>query len=70
MCMATAYLKNGSRKKLLLQEVASIELSGETLVMQSLFGKQKKIRGSILEVDFLSSTVLLEGQVSHEEAET
>jgi len=68
--MATAYLKSGSSKKLILEEVASIDISGENVVMKSLFGKQKKIRGNIKEVDFLSSTIFLEELVSREDVET
>lgn len=69
MCMATVYLKKGSNKIHLLEEVASINISGKSVVVKSLFGKQKKIHGMIKEVDFLNSTVLLEKCASQEDTE-
>lgn len=60
MCMAKAYLKHGPRKEVLLEEVAYIQLEGESLLLKPLFGEQKSVRATIREIDFLNSTILLE----------
>jgi len=60
MCMATAYMKRGSRKEVLLQEVAYIHPKGDSMVLKPLFGEQKRVKASIREIDFLNSTILFE----------
>ena len=60
MCMATGYMKRGPRKEVLLQEVAYIQLKGDSFFLKSLFGKQKRVKASIREIDFLNSTILFE----------
>lgn len=63
MCMATAYLSEGTGSVVLLKEVASVVIEGQEVQVMSLFGEEKNLRGRIREVDFLHSTVLFEGQV-------
>jgi predicted RNA-binding protein len=60
MCMATAYMKRGPRKEVLLQEVAYIQLTEDSMVLKPLFGEQKRVKASIREIDFLNSTILFE----------
>jgi predicted RNA-binding protein len=60
MCMATAYLKQGSRKEVLLAEVAYVQPEGDSLLLKPLFGEQRCVRATIREIDFLNSTILLE----------
>ncbi len=67
MCMATAYLKEGSHQMVLLDEVAFIDIDRKSVRVRSLFGKEKVFRGVIKEVDFLSSTVLFEKETPEEE---
>ena len=67
MCMATAYLIEGSHQMVLLEEVAFIDIDGKSIRARSLFGKKKDFRGVIKEVDFLHSTVLLEKEIPEED---
>jgi predicted RNA-binding protein len=60
MCMATAYIKRGSRKEVFLQEVAYIQPKGDSMVLKPLFGEQKRVKANIREIDFLNSTILFE----------
>lgn len=60
MCMATVYMKRGPRKEVLLQEVAYIQLTEDSMVLKPLFGEQKRVKASIREIDFLNSTILFE----------
>lgn len=60
MCMATAYLRQGSGRERVLEEVAYLQLDGGTVLLKPLLGEQKRVRATIREIDFLSSTILLE----------
>ncbi len=60
MCMATAYMKRGPRKEILLQEVAYMQPKGDSIVLKPLFGEQKRVKATIREIDFLNSTILFE----------
>ena len=67
MCMATAYLKEGSHQMVLLDEVAFIDIDRKSVRVRSLFGKEKDFQGAIKEVDFLHATVLLEKETPQED---
>jgi len=58
--MASAYLKRGSEKELILEEVAALRCEGDELHLKPLFGEEKCIKGKIREIDFLDSRILLE----------
>lgn len=60
MCLATAYLKQGAREDVFLEEVALIRSGGEELILRTLFGEERSLKADIKEVDFESSKVLLE----------
>jgi predicted RNA-binding protein len=60
MCMATAYMKRGSEKEVILQEVAFLQPKGDSMILKPLFGEQKSIKAIIKEIDFLNSTIIFE----------
>ena len=60
MCMATAYMKRGPRKEVILQEVAFLEPKGDSIILKPLFGEQKSVKAIIREIDFLNSTIVFE----------
>jgi len=60
MCEATVYVKTDSQEKEIMRDVAHVEPEGDTLVLSSLLGEQKLVRGRIVRLDFLKHTVLIE----------
>lgn len=66
MCMASAYLKRGSEKKLILKEVATLRCDGDELYLKPLFGEEKHIKGKVKEIDFLNSRILFEQDSTEE----
>jgi len=60
MCMASVWIKKDSEEKNLLEEVAVIRVSGENLVLSTLFGEEESVKAKIKEIDFVNSKVLLE----------
>jgi len=60
MCLSKAYVeKNGSRK-LLMEEVASIDFKDDKLQLKTLFGEEKEVYGSIKRIDFMTHNVYLQ----------
>ena len=60
MCLAKAYLQEKGEKKLLLQEVAFIEIENKRLLLSTIFGEQKEIEADIKQIDFQNSNIILE----------
>jgi len=60
MCLAKAYLKENSERKLLLEEVALIEIEDKRLLLSTLFGEKREIEADLKEIDFQNSSVILE----------
>lgn len=60
MCIANAYLKQGAREDIFLEEVALIRSERGKLILRTLFGEERSIVADIKEVNFESSKVLLE----------
>jgi len=59
MCMASVWIKKGTREENLLEEVAVIKLKGEKLILSTLLGEEKLVEAKIEEIDFMNSKVLL-----------
>jgi predicted RNA-binding protein len=60
MCLSKAYLERNGKRQLVAEDVASIEFSGETLRLKTLFGELKEVGASVREIDFLTHSILLE----------
>ncbi len=63
MCMAKAYRREGDagEPKLLLEDLARIEVEGETIRLSSIFGDTTEVKGTIREIDFQGGSVIVEG---------
>ncbi len=60
MCLAKAYLKKSNKNELLLENVASIEISDRKLTLNTIFGETRELEASIKKIDFANSNILLE----------
>jgi predicted RNA-binding protein len=60
MCLAKAYTGSNKEKKLLLEDIASLQVKDGKLLVTTLFGEHREIEASIKEIDFMSSSVILE----------
>ncbi|HVN23863.1 MAG TPA: CooT family nickel-binding protein [Syntrophorhabdales bacterium] len=59
MCQTTAYVIEGDREVLLLQDVISIKPENGSLRMVNLFGEEKVVRGTIKQIDLLAHKILI-----------
>ena len=60
MCLSKAYVDRNGKRELLMEEIASIKVKGEKLLVRTLFGEQKEIGANIREIDFLTHSIILE----------
>ena len=61
MCLAKAYVGVNNEKELLMEEIASLKAKDGKLLVTTLFGEQKEIEAHIREIDFMASSIILEG---------
>ena len=60
MCLAKAYIGKKEENDLVMEEIASIKVEDDKLLVTSLFGEQKEVAARIREIDFKSSDIILE----------
>ena len=60
MCLSKAYVARDGERGLLLEDVTSVEIKDNKLLLKTLFGEEKEIEASIKQVDFLARTIVLE----------
>jgi len=59
MCLATAYLSEGSGEPV-LRDIAYMRFDGDSVELETLFGEEKVIPGRVREVDFSTSKIILD----------
>ena len=59
MCLSKAYIDRNGKRELLMEEIASVEIEDEKLLLKTLFGEKRKIEASIREIDFLTNRIVL-----------
>ena len=60
MCLSKAYIEKSGRRELLMEEVASLKLDREKILLETLMGEQREIDASIKEINFLTHSITLE----------
>lgn len=59
MCQTTAYIMDGDREVLLLQDVISVKPEAGVLRMINLFGEEKIVPGRIKQIDLLAHKIII-----------
>ena len=60
MCLSKAYFERDGERQLVAEDVASVDVAGDTLRLKTLFGELKEVGGRIREIDFLTHSIVLE----------
>ena len=60
MCLAKVYLSENGKRELLMQEIAYVGVGDEKLLLRTLFGEQKEVEAKLREIDFATSSIILE----------
>lgn len=67
MCLARAYV-DSTHDEPILESIARMRVLGDRVELETLFGEQKVVPGKVLEVDFATSYILLDGNHGHDSA--
>lgn len=59
MCLAAAYLNKGGDEPI-LRDIAHMRFDGDNVEMETLLGEEKVVSGRVLEVDFVTSRIMLD----------
>ena len=59
MCLAKVYLNKWGDEPV-LQDIAHMQLHGKRVELETLLGEEKIIQGRVVEVDFVTSRILLD----------
>jgi len=60
MCLSKAYVDRNGERELVMEEIASVELTDDKLLFKTLFGEQKEIKANIREINFTTHSIILE----------
>ena len=60
MCLSKAYVARNGERRLLMEDVASVEIKDNKLLMKTLFGEEKEIEAKIRKIDFVARSIVLE----------
>jgi predicted RNA-binding protein len=58
MCLAKAFVNDWSGEPV-FQDIAHMRINGSRVELETLFGEEKVITGSLAEIDFSASKILL-----------
>ncbi len=59
MCLSKAYIDSGGELKLIAEEVASVDVTGDRLRLKTLFGNSSEVSAAIREIDLLGHRIIL-----------
>ena len=60
MCLSRAYVASNGERELLMEDVTSVEIKDNKLLLKTLFGEEKEIEANIKKIDFLARSIVLE----------
>ena len=63
MCLAKAYLKGGDEDELLLENVASLEVKEDSLVLTTIMKETREVEARLSRIDFENGSIVLERSV-------
>ncbi len=64
MCIATVYVDAAGQTEEVMQDVVSVELEDKGILLTSILGEEKLLKGRIKNIDFLKHSVIVEKDTS------
>ena len=52
-------MKIGEKEEVLVEKVAFLEVKGDSIVLRDIVGREKVVKGRILNIDFLGHKIIL-----------
>lgn len=63
MCLSKAYLDRNGEKQLIMEDVSSVRVGDDKVLLSTLFGEKEELKAEIKEIDFMTHKILLEETV-------
>jgi predicted RNA-binding protein len=60
MCLGKAYFKKGDEDELLLENVASLEVKEESLILTTILKETREVEARLSRIDFAKGRIILE----------
>ncbi len=60
MCLAKAYLKEGDKDELLLENVTSLEVKEGSLILTTILKETREVEARLSHIDFANGSIVLE----------
>ncbi len=60
MCQSNIYAIDTGRQELILEEVARVEIQGDSITMERLFGERVSLTARVKEIDLMKHRILVE----------
>ncbi len=60
MCQSNIYAIDGRQQELLLEEVARVEIEGDRIIVEPLFGERVSLTARIKEIDLMKHRIVVE----------
>jgi len=60
MCLSKAYLEDRNNSEPVLEDVASLEVETDKVVLTNLLGEKKEVSGNLKKVDFQNNELYIE----------
>jgi predicted RNA-binding protein len=60
MCLGKAYFKEGDKDELLLENVASLEVKEESLILTTILKETREVEARLSRIDFAKGRIVLE----------
>jgi predicted RNA-binding protein len=60
MCLAKAYLKEGDKDELLLENVTSLVVKEESLILTTILKETREVEARLNSIDFKKGSIVLE----------
>jgi predicted RNA-binding protein len=60
MCLGKAYFKEGDEDELLLENVASLEVKEESLILTTILKETREVEARLNSIDFKKGSIVLE----------
>ena len=59
MCLSKVYLQTNTGLELVMEDTANIQVDGNTVILNNLFGASAKIEAHVQQIDLMSHKVIL-----------
>ena len=63
MCLSKAYLHKNGERQLIMEDVSSVRMENDRVLLSTLFGEREELKADIKEIDFMTHSILLEESV-------